>query len=73
MPRWGRAKKPSAAAALAAFVPRALAGALGLSLVTFVLWAATADDPLGGEPTALVAVDPGRGQGGGRCVRAGEG
>jgi polysaccharide deacetylase 2 family uncharacterized protein YibQ len=44
--------------ALPAFLPHAVAGALGLSLVTFLLWAATADDPMGGEPAALVAVEP---------------
>jgi polysaccharide deacetylase 2 family uncharacterized protein YibQ len=53
----GQGKKANRAAVLTAFLPRALAGALGLALVTFVLWAATADDPLGGEPTALVALD----------------
>ena len=55
----GQAKKPKRGAALAAFLPHALAGVLGLSLMTFVLWAATTDDPLGGEPTAMAAVDPG--------------
>jgi uncharacterized protein len=43
---------------LPAFLPKAIAGALGLCLVGFVLWAVTADDPLGGEPAALVAVEP---------------
>jgi polysaccharide deacetylase 2 family uncharacterized protein YibQ len=43
---------------LPAFLPKAIAGALGLCLVGFVLWAVTADDPFGGEPTALVAVEP---------------
>jgi uncharacterized protein len=44
--------------AVPAFVPRAIAGALGVCLVGFVLWAITADDPFGGEPAALVAVEP---------------
>ena len=30
----------------------------GLCLVSFALWAAAAEDPLGGEPTVLVAVAP---------------
>ena len=32
-----------------------LAGALGLSGVVVVAWAALVNDPLGGEPTAVVA------------------
>jgi polysaccharide deacetylase 2 family uncharacterized protein YibQ len=55
----GQGKKTNRAAALTAFLPRALAGALGLSLVGFTLWAVTADDPLGGEPVSLLAVNPG--------------
>ncbi len=55
----GQGKKAKRGAALAAFVPHALAGALALSLVSFTFWAATADDPLGGEPTALLAIDQG--------------
>jgi uncharacterized protein len=35
-------------------VPYIIAGALALFLGTFVLWAAIGDDPLGGEPMALV-------------------
>jgi polysaccharide deacetylase 2 family uncharacterized protein YibQ len=37
-------------------VPKAIAGLLGLFLFVFVLWAATADDPFGGEPMAVVSV-----------------
>jgi uncharacterized protein len=55
----GQVKKAKRGAALAAFVPHLFAGALGLSLLTFAFWAATANDPLGGEPTVLVAIDPG--------------
>jgi hypothetical protein len=55
----GQGKKAKRGAALAAFVPLALAGALALSLVSFTFWAATADDPLGGEPAVLVAIDQG--------------
>ena len=35
--------------------PQLLAGALGLSGVVVVAWAAFVNDPLGGEPIALVA------------------
>ena len=35
--------------------PQLLAGALGLSGVVVVAWAALVNDPLGGEPTAVVA------------------
>jgi polysaccharide deacetylase 2 family uncharacterized protein YibQ len=52
----GQSKKPKPGLALAAFAPHAAAGALGLCLASFMLWAAMADDPLGGEPTAVVAV-----------------
>lgn len=44
------------------YLPYAVVGLSGLSLLGFVLWAATADDPLGGEPQALVMVDPAPGQ-----------
>ena len=37
--------------------PQAAAGALGLFVVVFALWALIADDPLGGEPTAIVVAD----------------
>jgi uncharacterized protein len=35
-------------------VPQIMAGALGLFLVVFVLWAVIGDDPFGGEPMAVV-------------------
>ncbi len=54
----GQGKESKRGGAWPAFLPRALAGALGLGLVTFLLWAATADDPMGGEPVALVAIEP---------------
>jgi len=38
--------------------PKVLAGALGLSGVLVVAWAALVNDPLGGEPTAVVATRP---------------
>jgi polysaccharide deacetylase 2 family uncharacterized protein YibQ len=37
--------------------PHAAAGALGLFVAVFALWALIADDPLGGEPTAIVVAD----------------
>jgi polysaccharide deacetylase 2 family uncharacterized protein YibQ len=54
----GRDAKTKRSAALPLFVPQAIAGVLGLSVAVFVLWAATADDPFGGEPMAVVLVDP---------------
>ncbi len=38
--------------------PQAIAGILGLSVVIFMLWAATADDPFGGEPMVVVSTEP---------------
>jgi len=43
--------------ALAAMLPQALAGGLGLFILIFILWAAIAHDPMGGEPTAAVAIN----------------
>jgi polysaccharide deacetylase 2 family uncharacterized protein YibQ len=54
----GQGKKAGRRLAFPPFLPHAIAGALGLSLISFLLWAATADDPMGGEPAALVAVEP---------------
>jgi polysaccharide deacetylase 2 family uncharacterized protein YibQ len=36
-------------------IPQAMAAVLGLFIVVFVLWAAIADDPFGGEPTAVAS------------------
>jgi polysaccharide deacetylase 2 family uncharacterized protein YibQ len=36
-------------------VPQALAGALGLFVLAFAVWALVIDDPLGGEPMVVVA------------------
>ncbi len=38
-------------------LPHAAAGALGLFVVAFALWTLIADDPLGGEPVAVVIAD----------------
>ena len=43
--------------ALPIALPQAAAGALGLFVCVFVLWALIADNPLGGEPTAIVMTD----------------
>jgi uncharacterized protein len=37
---------------------KAIAGALGLALATFVLWTTFSNDPLGGEPVVIVSADP---------------
>jgi outer membrane biosynthesis protein TonB len=55
----GQGQKSSRRAAFPLFLPRALAGVLALLLLGFMLWAATANDPFGGEPGALVAIEPG--------------
>lgn len=39
------------------FLPYALAGVLGLFVLAFVLWTALVEDPLGGEPMAVVAME----------------
>ena len=54
----GQEAKKRRRAVLPLFVPQAVAGVLGLSVAAFVLWAATAEDPFGGEPMAVVFVDP---------------
>ena len=38
-------------------VPRAVAGALGLCLLVFALWAVLVDDPFGGEPVAMAPIE----------------
>jgi uncharacterized protein len=38
--------------------PHAAASVLGLFVAVFALWAVIADDPLGGEPSAIVMADP---------------
>lgn len=49
--------------ALSVLLPRAVLGACGLFLLIFVLWAAIADNPLGGEPVVTAAVNRSEGQG----------
>jgi uncharacterized protein len=50
-------KSPNIRPAIPPVVLRASAGALGICLLAFLIWAAVVDDPLGGEPTARVAID----------------
>ena len=38
-------------------IPQAIVGALGLFAGIFVLWAAMADNPFGGEPMVIVRAD----------------
>ena len=54
----GKDKKPKRRLPIAAFITYALTGILCLSLGTFIIWAAVVDDPLGGEPVAMVEVAP---------------
>ena len=51
----GQTKKKSRLPKLPAAAPQILAGLLGLVGVVVVLWAAFVNDPLGGEPMAVVA------------------
>jgi polysaccharide deacetylase 2 family uncharacterized protein YibQ len=39
-------------------VAQAIAAGLGLFVLVFILWAAIADNPLGGEPVVVVSADP---------------
>src|SRR5436190_21597010 len=55
----GQDRKAGRKWAVPVFIPQALTGLLGLSLVVFVLWTATTQDPWGGEPSATVMVEPG--------------
>jgi polysaccharide deacetylase 2 family uncharacterized protein YibQ len=54
----GQGAKAKRGGAWPLYAAQAAAGLLGLSVAVFALWAATADDPMGGEPTAVVMVDP---------------
>ena len=53
-----KAKKPSKLARLSTGVPQLLAGVLALSGVVVIGWTAFVDDPLGGEPIAVVSTKP---------------
>lgn len=46
-------------AKLSQAAPALIAGALGLCLLAFALWTIMVNDPLGGEPTAIVEIDAG--------------
>ena len=54
----GQNKKPQRRFALPATPAQLIAGALALVLATFAVWAVVADDPLGGEPMAVIATGP---------------
>lgn len=55
VPLGKKAQKPKRFS-LAAVLPQALIGALGLFILIFVLWAAIAHNPLGGEPMVSAAI-----------------
>lgn len=62
-------KKPFAVTAV---LPQALAGGLGLFILIFVLWAAIAHNPMGGEPVTAVAINmPDSGKAAGQNGEAG--
>jgi polysaccharide deacetylase 2 family uncharacterized protein YibQ len=54
----GKDKKPKGSLPIGSFITYALTAVLCLSLGTFIIWAAVIDDPLGGEPVAMVEVAP---------------
>ncbi len=56
---------------LPAAVPRLLVGALGLFVLAVVAWAIFVNDPLGGEPVAVVAI-PGAKQSDGKQPPSGD-
>jgi polysaccharide deacetylase 2 family uncharacterized protein YibQ len=62
-------KKPRFAVPVA--VPRALAGLLGVCLLTFLAWTVLISDPLGGEPMVVVSADPRAPAQGGKPDQAG--
>lgn len=51
-------KKPSKLGKLPVGMPQVLAGLLGLSGAVVLVWAAFVNDPLGGEPVAVVSAKP---------------
>jgi len=53
----GQTLKKTPRFALAAWLPRAGAGLLGLCFLVFAGWVVFADDPLGGEPIVVVSAD----------------
>jgi uncharacterized protein len=54
----GQTKKKNRLPKLPVAAPQLLAGALGLVGLVVILWAAFVNDPLGGEPVAVVATTP---------------
>jgi polysaccharide deacetylase 2 family uncharacterized protein YibQ len=53
----GQTPKKTPRFALAAWLPRAAAGLLGLCFLVFAGWVVVVDDPLGGEPMVVVSAD----------------
>ncbi|MDQ2953765.1 MAG: divergent polysaccharide deacetylase family protein [Pseudomonadota bacterium] len=54
----GQKKAAKKSALLPVSVAQAIAAGLGLFVVVFILWAAIADNPLGGEPMVVVSAEP---------------
>jgi len=54
----GQNKSAKKSALLPVSVAQAIAAGLGLFVLVFILWAAIADNPLGGEPMVVVSADP---------------
>ncbi len=54
----GQDKKKRKGPALPVAMPQLVAGVLGLSVIAVGAWTALIDDPLGGEPIAVVATKP---------------
>jgi hypothetical protein len=54
----GQNKSAQKSALLPVPVAQAIAAGLGLLVLVFILWAAIADNPLGGEPVVVVSADP---------------
>lgn len=51
----GQNSKPQKRLRLPTFVPQAIAGALAFFIMVFMAWGLVIDDPLGGEPVAVVS------------------
>jgi uncharacterized protein len=54
----GQNKSAKKSALLPVPVAQAIAASLGLFVLLFILWAAIANNPLGGEPVVVVSADP---------------
>ncbi len=54
----GQGPSPKPRYPIAKLATQGVAGALGLSLAAFILWAAVARDPMGGEPSTQASIPP---------------